>query len=224
MEVTDTGMGIEPGDLAVLFNAFEQGQRSKPAVRRPGVGIVHQSEHREMHGGTIEGRSEGKGKGASFTIRLPELPADRLTNVTAAKPRVSIKSAARRLRILLVEDHTDTALIMARLLTSDGHAVQVASDVQGAIKRANDQQFDLLLSDLGLPDGSGLDLLRELRLARNQLPAIALSGYGQDKDLQQSHAAGFAAHLTKPVTHSRLEEVISTVVAPDAAVIEPAAR
>ena len=215
VEVADTGMGIDPGELKVLFRAFEQGQRgANRQFGGLGLGLSISRSIVELHGGNIEGRSEGKGKGATFTVRLPGVPADRLAAISDEQPPFSVKDAARQLRILLVEDHADTALIMARLLTSDGHAVEVAHDVQAATRRASEQQFDLLLSDLGLPDGSGLDLLRELRSRGNPLPAIALSGFGQDKDLQQSHEAGFAAHLTKPVTHSRLQEAIASVVGP----------
>ena len=112
---------------------------------------------------------------------------------------------------MLVEDHADTAHIMGMLLTGDGHEVQSAADVATALKLAGEHTFDLLLSDLGLPDGSGLDLMRTLRSRGVNFPGIALSGFGQEKDMQESRAAGFVAHLTKPVDLDKLEETIARV-------------
>lgn len=116
------------------------------------------------------------------------------------------------MRILLVEDHGDTSRVMQRFLAAEGHKVQVAADVATALKLAVEQPFDLLLSDLGLPDGSGFDLMRALRAKGLHTPAIALSGYGQEQDIRQSHEAGFAAHLTKPVSLSKLAEAMAEVV------------
>ena len=116
------------------------------------------------------------------------------------------------LRILLVEDHGDTVKIMKRLLAAHGHQVQTAGDVATALKLADEQTFDLLLSDLGLPDGSGVDLMRAIRRHGSKLPGIALSGYGQESDIQESRDAGFTAHLTKPVDVCCLERTIDSVV------------
>jgi two-component system CheB/CheR fusion protein len=123
-----------------------------------------------------------------------------------------VHAPARPLRILLVEDHGDTARIMRRLLSAQGHQVQSAADVATALHLAAAHTFDLLLSDLGLPDGSGCDLMRTLRQRRLMLPGIALSGYGQEQDLEQSRKAGFAAHLVKPINIQRLEEAIAHTV------------
>ena len=130
------------------------------------------------------------------------------------RPSCCCRAATPRpLRILLVEDHADSARIMARLLSSDGHTVQSAADVATAMKVATEQTFDLLLSDLGLPDGTGLDLLRALRAQGIRLPAIALSGYGQESDVRASRKAGFAVHLTKPLVLRRLQQAIADVTA-----------
>ena len=106
-------------------------------------------------------------------------------------------------RILLVDDHEDTLQILARLLRRWGYGVTIARSVQSALDRASEQHFDLLLSDLGLPDGSGSDVMRALK-ERYNLPAIALSGYGTDEDVRTSLDAGFAEHLTKPVSFQAL--------------------
>jgi CheY-like chemotaxis protein len=103
------------------------------------------------------------------------------------------------LRVLLVEDHGDTAEMMRTMLELAGHHVQTAGDVSSALEAlSTERAFDLLVSDLGLPDRSGLELMREVRSRQVSIPAIALSGYGQERDIEQSREAGFAAHLVKP--------------------------
>jgi CheY-like chemotaxis protein len=116
------------------------------------------------------------------------------------------------LSILLVEDHGDTARIISRLLARQGHGVQTAGDIATALQLATEQRFDLLISDLGLPDGSGHEVVRGLHARGQSLPAIALSGYGQGEDVQQSRAAGFSAHLVKPVNFRQLHDAIAAVV------------
>jgi CheY-like chemotaxis protein len=120
--------------------------------------------------------------------------------------------AARPLRVLLVEDHGDTARIMSRLLTRRGYEVHTAGDVTTALGVAGSQRFDLVISDLGLPDRSGLELIGELRAAGHTMPAIALSGYGQEEDIQRSRLAGFSMHLTKPVDFEQFYRAIATVM------------
>ena len=115
------------------------------------------------------------------------------------------------LRVLLVEDHADTADMMATLLALDGHEVRTATSVAAALSAVAAQAFDLVISDLGLPDRSGLELARELRARGFAIPAIALSGYGQDKDIEQSREAGFSLHLVKPVEPSVLKEAMERV-------------
>lgn len=99
--------------------------------------------------------------------------------------------------------------MMCVMLKSEGHLVERAANIATAIETADRGTFDMLISDLGLPDGSGLDLIRELRSRGHTLPGIALSGYGQESDIEQSHKAGFAAHVTKPVDPDRLFAMIS---------------
>ena len=122
-----------------------------------------------------------------------------------------------RARILLVEDHSDTARVLLRLLERSGYDVGHADSLAAAKHLTEHRKFDLVISDLGLPDGSGLDLMRELR-ERHGLSGVALSGYGMDEDRAASKAAGFAEHFTKPVDPERLrsavERLVTSVLAP----------
>jgi len=211
VEVADSGEGIEPEALSRIFNPLEQAERS---ITRQfgglGLGLTISRALVDLHGGRLEAHSAGRGKGSTFRVHLP---------LAAGAPPVERRrpAAARAttsLRILLVEDHGDTAAMMRLLLSSDGHDVEHAGDVASALALAGVHTFDLLLSDLGLPDASGLELMRELRQRGLRLPGIALSGYGQEEDVRRSHDAGFAAHLTKPTTPEKLAEVIASVTGP----------
>ena len=115
--------------------------------------------------------------------------------------------ADRALKILVVEDHSDTSKLMARLLQGHGHEVRTADGVGTALAAAGEESFDLLISDIGLPDGSGLELMRELRRQR-EIRGIALSGFGMEEDVRKSKEAGFSEQLVKPVTVNRLEQAI----------------
>jgi two-component system CheB/CheR fusion protein len=211
VEVSDNGIGIDPEALPRLFNAFEQAERS---ISRQfgglGLGLAISKAMVQMHGGSIEAHSEGRGKGATFRVRLPLCaPPGEAESLAPATPR---KRAVGPLRILLVEDHGVTAKLMCQVLAADGHEVEAAGDIATALELADRHRFDLLLSDLGLPDGSGHDLMRELRSRGHKFPGIALSGYGQAEDILRSQEAGFAAHLTKPVARERLVESIASVM------------
>jgi signal transduction histidine kinase len=208
VEVNDSGLGMEPEALTRVFNAFEQAEIS---VTRQfgglGLGLAISKALVEMHGGTITAASPGKGKGATFRVRLPLIAA--LAPVERAPAPAAAAPQARCVRVLLVEDHGDTARILARILRGAGHTVQTAGDVASALELAGNAEFDLLLSDMGLPDGSGMDLMKELRRRGNPLPGIALSGYGQEEDVRVSREAGFSQHLLKPVTAQRLLAIVA---------------
>ncbi|HEX2973196.1 MAG TPA: PAS domain S-box protein [Tepidisphaeraceae bacterium] len=211
VEVVDNGVGIDPAVLPNIFNPFEQGgTRVTRQFGGLGLGLTITKGLVEMHGGSISAHSQGKGKGATFQVRLP-LCADSEASGASDVLKEPAVAEAQSLRILLVEDHGDTAKMMQRLLMADGHEVETAGDVAAALKLAKGKQFDLLLSDLGLPDRSGLDLMRELRRRGDSVPGIALSGYGQEEDIRRSREAGFAAHLTKPTNPDKLTEAIAVV-------------
>jgi CheY-like chemotaxis protein len=214
IEVSDTGVGIPADMLPRVFDAFEQGSH---AVTRQfgglGLGLAISKALVDLHGGSISAHSDGDGRGATFTVRLP---------TTARSPRTSSRSGdkddsrtSRQLRILLVEDHEYTAEVLARLLRASHHHVHTAATVTDALRAVagatDGHTFDVVISDLGLPDGSGLDLMRELKTKYN-LRGIALSGYGMEEDQRRSLEVGFAAHLTKPVDYRKLQATIAQVV------------
>jgi signal transduction histidine kinase/CheY-like chemotaxis protein len=205
ISVADNGIGIEPEVLPRIFDVFEQGARS---VHRRfgglGLGLAVCKALVELHGGTIEAASGGKGRGASLTVTLPTAPAPPRAEAPASPAAVR---PARSLRILLVEDHEDTLHVMAAFLETAHHQVHVAQDVASALALAGRHDFDLVVSDLGLPDGSGLDLMRKLRESHG-LKGVAVSGYGTAEDVAQSLAAGFVEHLTKPLYPAKLKEAI----------------
>lgn len=213
-EVVDNGEGMDPQALARVFNAFEQGSAG---VTRQfgglGLGLTISKALVEMHGGTIEAHSAGRGKGATFRVKLPVAGSQR----PVAQPSGSSlatgdrKLEARALRILLVEDHTDTARIMTRLLTLKRCEVQAAGTMDRALALVARDSFDVIISDIGLPDGTGFELMRQLRARGCRKPAIAVSGYGQEDDVRRSREAGFNAHLTKPVDVEHFYRVLSAV-------------
>jgi CheY-like chemotaxis protein/HPt (histidine-containing phosphotransfer) domain-containing protein len=212
IDVHDSGIGIEPESLSRIFNAFEQEEYSLARqFGGLGLGLAISKTLVEMHGGTIEAHSAGRNKGATFRIRLPLCVPARESELS--KSDMSKEHVRRPLRILLVEDHGITAMMMRKVLNAEGHAVETAGDVATALELADKNGFDLLISDLGLPDGSGHELMRELRERRHTFPGIALSGYGQEEDIRRSREVGFAAHLTKPASREAIIEVVASIMA-----------
>jgi signal transduction histidine kinase/ActR/RegA family two-component response regulator len=209
VEITDTGVGIPADVLPRLFNAFEQGS---PSITRQfgglGLGLAISKAVVDLHGGSIEARSAGLGRGASFTVELPTT-----THISSDNhPPVSrAGSNGHHLpRILLVEDHADTARMLARLLSSSGHSVETAASVASALELAEKHPFDVIISDIGLPDASGYELMEQIS-RRHGIRGIALSGYGMERDMQRSRDAGFSEHLVKPINLEQLEAVIRRV-------------
>ena len=214
VQVADTGVGIDPEALPHVFDAFEQGRTRSP--RRTGglgLGLAISKAIAGMHGGTLTAASGGRGQGATFTLSMPSSLPKRTGEIpiVQASPPPNPKSKIQNLRILLVEDHADTAEAMVDLLALLGHRITTAASVAEALAAAGTSDgFDLVVSDLGLPDGSGLDLMRELS-GRHGLRGIALSGYGMEEDVRQSLEAGFLKHLTKPVSLPALEASLQEV-------------
>ncbi|MEX3944708.1 response regulator [Paraburkholderia sp. BR10937] len=218
IEVEDTGIGIAPEQIGKLFHAFEQGSHNLTRqFGGLGLGLAVTRALTEAHGGNVSARSPGAHCGATFTIMLP----------TAARGEGAAAAAELRgphrvgaLNILLIEDHEDTAEVMSQLMRTGGHEVAVAGSVAGALALTASMAFDLVVSDIGLPDGSGIDFIRAFR-AQSTAPAIALTGFGTDDDVRRSVEAGFTAHLTKPVNFEQLERLIEEAAAARSTAAEP---
>ncbi len=209
VEVSDNGIGIEPDIQPRIFDAFAQGEAAiRARFGGLGLGLAISKSIIEMHGGTIDVRSAGRGLGSTFIIKIdyadrPSLP-EAVVRPIQSHPGVQA-------RILIVEDHEDTVRVLSRILEKSGYTVTTCGSVKEALDLASAQTFDLVVSDLGLPDGSGLDLMRHLRDSQ-QMAGIALSGFGTAADVEQSRAAGFATHLTKPVEVARLRLAIAELL------------
>ena len=204
VQVIDNGVGIDPEMLPRIFDAFEQGGRDvTKQFGGLGLGLAIAKALVEMHGGTIQASSDGKERGATITVTLP-VSVKVLPEGREHEPR---DAATLNCSLLLVEDHADTRRTMAKLLTMIGCKVKTAGTVAEAMDAAAAERFDLVLSDIGLPDGTGLDLMRRGK-AQFGLRGIALSGFGMEEDVAKSLEAGFEAHLTKPVNILVLAEML----------------
>jgi light-regulated signal transduction histidine kinase (bacteriophytochrome)/ActR/RegA family two-component response regulator len=210
VEITDTGIGIAAELVPNIFNAFEQGDRTVTTrYGGLGLGMAIAKTLVELNGGRISVSSAGKGHGATFAIQLPVVPSPVAKEVATETTSSAIRGSAK-LRILLVEDHKDTARIMARLLEQLDYEIKTADSLAAARKLTAIHSFDLVVSDLGLPDGSGNDLMRELR-EKYAIKGIALTGWGMEEDVRATVEAGFDRHLTKPINFQSLVSAIREV-------------
>jgi PAS domain S-box-containing protein len=222
VEVSDTGIGIEASVIDRIFDVAEQGGTA--ASRRfggLGLGLLLSRSIIEGHGGKLTAASLGPGLGATFTIEIPTVPlpvaaTDRGSAPAESSAAATRTTAPRRLKILLVDDNADTLAFLSTMLARRGHDVATASNMATGLRLAAEGDCDLLISDIELPDGSGLELMDAIR-SRKPIPGIALSGFGSTDDIEQSLAAGFVVHLTKPVDFRRLEAVIEQIAAGAAA-------
>ena len=210
IHVSDSGVGITPESMRRLFSAFE----SAPGDNEKGSGLAMSLTISkalvELHGGRLVVHSDGAGLGATFSVILPVrmLPQPKCRR---NQPMLHGSAQAANRKVLLVEDHADTAKALSRLLSLSGFKVEIADTVHAAHELADAKHFDLLISDIGLPDGSGLDVVRHVK-GCYEIPAIALSGYGMEDDIKRSLEAGFAEHLVKPINIAQLQEVIETLM------------
>jgi len=206
--VHDTGIGIEPEVMNRIFDPFEQGERAfQRRFGGLGLGLAISKSLAQAHGGTLIARSEGHDRGSTFILTMKTVPAPpRIVKLT------SPVSESRPLRILLVDDHQDTCVALERLLVRRGHLVAAAHNVRSAMETAARNSFDLLISDIALPDGTGTELMTYLH-AISRIPGIAISGFGMNGDIEKSIDAGFAEHLVKPVKMENLEAAIDRVMA-----------
>ena len=212
-QVTDTGIGIPSDHLATVFNAFDQGDKS--ITRRfggLGLGLAISKALVAQHGGTIVAESRGANLGATFTIEIPLLGADPAADPKLMRAGKNGNSPLQSTgRILLVEDNADTSQALQMLLERRGYTVIAAHTVEAAVEIAKTYHCDIVISDIGLPDGTGIDMIRKLNLIR-PTRAIAMSGFGMDDDIRKSLAAGFQAHLVKPVNFDQLNEALQALL------------
>jgi PAS domain S-box-containing protein len=216
VRVSDNGVGIEPEVLPRIFDSFEQGVRRVQAGHGGlGLGLAISRAIVEAHHGQMEATSPGRNRGTMVTISLTAIATPpNMAEREGRSPSIEASSAKEakktRLRILLVDDHTDTVITLGALLRNLGYEVACAETVKQALELAKESKFDLLVSDIGLPDGSGHDLMRQIR-ARQSIAGIALSGFGMEEDLEKSRAVGFTEHLIKPINVDRLQATLREI-------------
>jgi len=211
VEFQDTGAGIEPGLLERIFDPFEQGSYElRDRAGGLGLGLAISRGVAEAHGGHLTALSAGPGKGSTFRLQLAVSTA-RKPDHAPAQILDQFPNNSHDLKILLVEDNADALRYLRVVLERHGHSVTPAASLTAARLAAAAASHDLLISDIELPDGTGLELMRELSITG--LPGIALSGYGSDDDLRQSRDAGFAAHLVKPVIGNLLIQEVGRTMA-----------
>lgn len=215
--VRDTGIGMTPEEIGRAFRPFEQGDH---AAREPhagfgglGLGLAIAESLVTRLGGTIRLDSEGIGKGTTVLVGMPLVEVSPECEEGGTGLGADAEPPAPPLKVLLVDDHEPTRVVMARLLGRRGYSVTTAGSYADAQAAARREAFALLVSDLGLPDGDGCRLFSEMRKTQPDLRAIALSGYGMESDLERSHAAGFLQHLVKPVNASSLDEALRVALA-----------
>jgi CheY-like chemotaxis protein len=210
VRVTDSGRGIDPNLLNAIFQPFEQGDPSVlPQFGGLGLGLAIARGIVDAHEGQIRAQSAGIGMGATFSITLPLAETKQVLDAQPKKPHPP--PAQTRIRILLVDDHQDTLEFMSRFLVISGHDVVTASSYRKALIAAQEQQFDLVISDISLPDGNGYELMQALQ-ASLPIKGIALSGHGMKADVDRSLTAGFSAHMTKPCDPLVLISTIAKVL------------
>lgn len=212
--ITDTGIGMTAEELTRVFHPFAQGDHAAGRMSHRfgglGLGLSISQLLMQLHAGSVQAFSPGRNRGCTVVIQLPQIkdqtPAP-VGEADAGDPEVQAGVSSDQLPILVVEDHEATRQVLEKLLRQRGHRVLCASTVAEAMQMASKEEFEFVVSDLGLPDGTGYELMKLLR-ERHGLTGIALSGYGTEQDTTRSREAGFAEHLTKPVTYAMLEKVI----------------
>jgi CheY-like chemotaxis protein len=205
LEVEDTGEGIAPDDLPVIFEAFRQGTQTRAGGLGIGLDLVRRLT--ELHGGRVRVVSEGSGRGACFRVELPLAPSQPTSLRDGARPTGRLGHRS----ILVVEDDNDTRAVLRFMLEAEGARVETAESGIDGVAAAQRTRPEIVLCDIGLPDIDGMEVARRLRAsdAVGPIRLIALTGYGQAEDVRQAIAAGFDAHVTKPVNLDQLMALLA---------------
>jgi len=213
--VQDNGIGITAEELPRLFQVFSQGDHAEGGSHRfggLGLGLAISHTLALLHAGSIRASSAGRGAGATFVVDLPLAAAPASPPEASPAPAETAPAAAEAPErcLLLVEDHAPTRTILAHLLEGRGFRVLTAGSLAETREIAAQNRIEILISDIGLQDGTGYELMAEL-LAKHPVKGIALTGYGMDHDLADSRRSGFAIHLTKPVSIQAVNEALAAL-------------
>ena len=211
LKVTDNGQGIDSSFLPHIFEIFRQADSGTNRVQSGmGIGLAVVQQLVELHGGSVTAHSEGAGKGATFTIRLPRSVQGKSTSVPVGELN---RNTLQGMTVLVVDDSEDTTEMVRHLLEIGGAAVSVATSGFNALKLASEKEFDVVLSDISMPEMDGFEFLGKLRQlpGKENLPAIALTGFGRPEDVQRASREGFFAHLTKPFDIQTLASLLKKI-------------
>jgi PAS domain S-box-containing protein len=211
VSVKDSGIGIPSPMLGQIFEIFSQGKSAGYSKGGLGIGLSLVRWLVEMHGGSVEARSEGPGRGSEFLVRLPTIETE-LARAAPARTEAEPQASGRR-RILIADDNHDSADSLALYLRIKGHETSTAYDGEEAIAAADAIRPDVVLLDIGMPKRNGYEVCRHIReqpWARGTL-MVALTGWGQKQDQRRSEAAGFDRHMVKPIEPSRLMKLLDSL-------------
>ncbi len=211
IHIRDTGVGIPEHLLPQIFDLFMQGDRSLDRAQGGlGIGLTLVKSLVEMHGGTVEAKSEGLGRGSEFIVRLPCSLVPKHEGANGSPEDAAATDSAPR-RVMVVDDNADLVATMTALLRLAGHDVCSCHDGPSAIDAAVEYQPEVILIDIGLPGMNGYEVATRLRQMPpfEQTTLIAITGYGQADDRRRAREAGFDHHLTKPVFFEHLQQVLS---------------
>jgi CheY-like chemotaxis protein/anti-sigma regulatory factor (Ser/Thr protein kinase) len=220
IKVKDTGPGIDPNFLPHVFERFRQADGTTTRTHGGlGLGLAIVRHLVELHGGTIAVENRADGPGAVFTIRLPlpsgELNVESLTRASSLKELQPEPLGLQGLRILIVDDETDALDLISMELAQHGAMVTAASSAEEALQSLSQQTFDVLISDIGMPQMDGYDLIRHVRKQetgkQKPIPAIALTAYARVQDRMRAILAGYSTHVAKPVEATELLTVVASL-------------
>jgi CheY-like chemotaxis protein len=220
IRVRDTGLGVAPNLLPHVFDLFTQADRTLDRAEGGlGIGLTLVKRLVELHGGNVEARSEGLGRGAEFIVRLPVVSAQ--TTASERPRKIDVGNAEgleRSLRILIVDDNVDAADSVAMLLGMEGHQTRTVNTARAALLAAPEFKPEVVLLDIGLPEMDGYEVARRLRAQNGAdvMRLVAVTGYGQPADRRRAHDAGFDEHMVKPVEPSQLQAFLRAVPASSA--------